>query len=147
MLLHFVLVSILMTKEISLNVIVAATPSNGIGLNGTLPWRLKPDMQYFQRLTIGFQRASRAPKNVVIMGRKTWESIPPAHRPLKERINIVLSRNAEFRASLSEYALLDSRMDSPVLSFESLDVCLAQLPTLEFSQVFIIGGGQIYKES
>ncbi len=92
----------------NVNWIVAASPENGIGLNGDLPWRLRKDMAYFQHLTMYFGREkdSLFPldmpsgndhnlENVCIMGRKTWESIPPKFRPFKGRINVVLSRAFE----------------------------------------------------
>ena len=73
------------------SVILAAGPiaraRNGvIGKDGTLPWRLKSDMAIFKRVTLG---------KPVIMGRKTWESLPGG-RPLKGRTNIVLTRDGSF---------------------------------------------------
>lgn len=66
-------------------VLVAAVGENGvIGREGKLPWRLKSDMQHFKRLTVG---------KPVIMGRKTYESIG---KPLKDRTNIVITRDADF---------------------------------------------------
>jgi Dihydrofolate reductase len=73
-----------------LTLIVAATKSNGIGQNGRLPWRLPKEMAYFARVTINAPPDSM---NSVIMGRKSWESIPSKFRPLKERSNVVISRN------------------------------------------------------
>ncbi len=68
-------------------VLVAAVAENGvIGRDGTLPWRLKSDMQHFRRLTVG---------RPVVMGRKTYESIG---KPLKDRTNIVISRDPDFAA-------------------------------------------------
>jgi dihydrofolate reductase len=68
-------------------VLVAAVAENGvIGRDGTLPWRLKSDMQHFRRLTLG---------RPVVMGRKTYESIG---RPLKDRTNIVISRDPGYVA-------------------------------------------------
>ncbi len=68
-------------------VLVAAVAENGvIGRGGTLPWRLKSDMQHFRRLTIG---------RPVVMGRKTYESIG---KPLKDRTNIVITRDRGFAA-------------------------------------------------
>jgi dihydrofolate reductase len=75
--------------------VVAATETWGIGKNGTLPWTLKKDMQYFKRVTTQTQCSTK--RNAVVMGRKTWQSIPPAFRPLRNRINVVISRNPNLR--------------------------------------------------
>lgn len=83
----------------SITLIVAATTQNGIGAAGRLPWRLPNEMAYFAKITnaIPTQETSSGVhvlyKNAVIMGKTTWESIPPKFRPLKGRINIVLSRS------------------------------------------------------
>lgn len=80
-----------------LNIIVAATPTLGIGRAGGLPWpQLKSEMAHFRRATTNV-RASNHPsnnpsmRNAVIMGRNTWESIPPRFRPLKGRFNVVVT--------------------------------------------------------
>jgi dihydrofolate reductase len=73
--------------------ILACTHNGGIGLNGKLPWRLKEDMKLFKTITTTIQNPNDKGKlNAVIMGRKTWESIPMKFRPLPNRINIILSR-------------------------------------------------------
>lgn len=76
-----------------LTLIVAATRQNGIGRGGTLPWHIPKDLAYFARVTMN---APDAQINAVIMGKKTWESIPPKVRPLKKRINVVLSRSSDY---------------------------------------------------
>ena len=75
-----------------MNIIVAYSKSNrGIGSNNQLPpWNLKNDLARFRLIT---KDAPENTKNIVIMGRKTWESLPASCRPLKGRINIVLTRN------------------------------------------------------
>jgi len=71
-------------------VIIAAVAKNGvIGKDNALPWHLPEDMKHFKALTTG---------HAVIMGRKTWESLPPKFRPLPNRHNIVLTRNAAYDA-------------------------------------------------
>ena len=80
-----------MTK---LTLIVAATVSNGIGQSSRLPWRLPQEISYFARVT---SNAPEGTKNAVIMGRKTWESIPAKFRPLKDRANVVISRNRDYQ--------------------------------------------------
>ena len=77
------------------NLIVAACgKSLGIGFNGELPWRLKSEMKHFASTTSTTKDPTK--KNAVIMGRKTWESIPAKFRPLKNRFNIVLSRKSNY---------------------------------------------------
>lgn len=94
-----------------LTLVVATTRSMGIGRGGTLPWpRLKSEIAYFSRVTkrapppppsppatTSSSSSSSSPRravNAVIMGRKTWESIPEAYRPLKQRLNMIISRQA-----------------------------------------------------
>ena len=71
-------------------VIVAAVAKNGvIGRDNALPWQLPEDMRHFRALTTG---------HAVLMGRKTWESLPPKFRPLPNRRNFVLTRDASYVA-------------------------------------------------
>lgn len=78
------------------SIVVAATRSGGIGLDGKIPWRLPKDMAFFKSVTSATADASKM--NAVIMGRRTWASLPPKFRPLKGRLNVVLSRSADVRA-------------------------------------------------
>jgi hypothetical protein len=76
-----------------LTLIVAATKTNGIGQEARLPWHLPKEMSYFAKVTTN---APEGKKNVVIMGRNTWESIPKKYRPLQKRINLVVSRKGDY---------------------------------------------------
>ncbi|OAA34548.1 Dihydrofolate reductase [Metarhizium rileyi] len=121
-----------------LTLIVAATRSMGIGLNGAMPWtNLRKEMRYFARVTT--RVAPQAPPgavNAVIMGRKTWDSIPPRFRPLKNRLNIVISR--QHSSAPAEGAPETVRASSLEQAVE-----LARTHPL-VSRVFVMGGGQIY---
>ena len=87
----------IMRGPIPLTLVVACSPSNGIGKNGSLPWRLRKEMAYFKSVTTNtasLNTPQPKAKNVVIMGRNTWESIPKKFRPLPDRHNLVISRTA-----------------------------------------------------
>jgi len=74
-----------------MNLIVAACDNMGIGNHGSLPWpRLPNESKHFLKLTTRTEHPDK--QNAVIVGRKTWEIIPADHRPLKGRLNIVISR-------------------------------------------------------
>ncbi|KAH8880712.1 dihydrofolate reductase [Thozetella sp. PMI_491] len=129
--------------SLELTLVLAATRDMGIGLNGTLPWTgLKKEMAYFARVTK--RRPAQAPPtalNAVIMGRKTWDSIPPKFRPLKDRLNVVISRS--FTAPPQDPA---DPAAEPVRA-GSLEQALAYLrarPAADLGRVFVIGGAQIY---
>lgn len=72
-----------------MNIIVAIDSYNGIGKNGSLPWNLSKDLIRFGKLTT--KTTDKNKRNVVLMGRKVWQSIPEKFRPLKNRLNVVLS--------------------------------------------------------
>jgi dihydrofolate reductase len=110
--------------------IAAIDEKNGIGIKNTLPWDLKKDMAHFQETTL--KTTDPEKKNMVIMGRPTWESIPEKHRPLKGRINIVLSRDLEYKA---EGAKVFNDLDK-VLEFADKDE--------KIETIFIIGGASVY---
>lgn len=134
-------------------VIVAATAGSlGIGKNGALPWRLAGDMAYFKRCTStptpsGATASTAGKVNAVIMGRKTWQSIPERFRPLQGRRNVVLSRNPKARDDL--------RLPEDVLLAGSLTEALSLLSSAaaagntaaEVDKVFVIGGGSVYAEA
>jgi dihydrofolate reductase len=78
------------------HLVVAYELSRGIGLNGDMPWKLPEDMAYFKSLTSSVKTVGK--QNAVIMGRATWDSIPAKFRPLKGRLNIVLSRCGNYES-------------------------------------------------
>ncbi|KJH53236.1 dihydrofolate reductase [Dictyocaulus viviparus] len=118
-----------------IGLIVAVDKNLGIGRNGSLPWSLKADMKHFVDCTTNTEDPSKI--NAVIMGRKCWESIPEKFRPLKNRLNIVVSRT-----------LPECNDDDLIItnSFEKIveELLYGQLST-KIERVWNIGGGEIYK--
>lgn len=105
----------------NLNMIAAASRNWGIGKNGDLLFHLKGDMKFFRETTSG---------NVVVMGRKTLDSFPGG-KPLKNRINIVLTNNAEFERE-------------NVITVHNIKELSQKLSEYEDKKIFVIGGGEIY---
>ncbi|KAG8183024.1 hypothetical protein JTE90_017110 [Oedothorax gibbosus] len=117
-----------------LHIIAAACENMGIGHKGQLPWRLKKEMAYFTEKTSATQNPGK--QNAVIMGRKTWESIPKKMRPLPNRINVVLT------TSLSSVEGAHHTTDS----FEKAMAWLQEPTTKEkLDKVFVIGGESVYR--
>ena len=94
-----------------------------IGKNGVMPWHLPEDLAHFKRVTLN---------HPVIMGRKTWDSIPPKFRPLPGRTNIVVTRQADWHEKGAQCS-------------SSLREALQQCENS--NQVWVIGGAQIYAQA
>ena len=111
------------TATARLHLIYARAANGVIGREGTLPWHLPEDLAHFKRTTLGCP---------VIMGRKTWDSLPPRFRPLPGRTNIVITRDASWSA---EGALVA----------HSLAQAHAMCPP--GTDAWVIGGAQIYAQA
>ncbi|WP_061213116.1 dihydrofolate reductase [Syntrophomonas wolfei] len=103
--------------------IVAVDLNWGIGYKGNLLQRIPEDMKFFQQMTLG---------KVLIMGRETFESLP-GKEPLKDRINIVLSKNEEFN-------------NEKVIICRTLTELFMELKKYDLDNVFVIGGESIYTQ-
>ena len=130
--------------------VVAATKQLGIGRSGSLPWKLPGDMVYFKDITSKTADASK--RNAVIMGRNTWESIPPKFRPLRNRLNVVLTRKQlDENDSSSANGSNRASPEANVLKCNSLASAMSLLTSVEYhdqlENIFVVGGGQVYKEA
>jgi dihydrofolate reductase len=103
----------------TVSIVVAQGSNRAIGFRGALPWDLPSDLRRFRELTMG---------HAVVMGRKTYESIPERFRPLPGRRNLVISRSASYDGA------------------EVLPTLAAALEACDGS-CFVIGGGQVYAEA
>lgn len=124
--------------EPTIAIIVAALKNGGIGFQGKMPWRLRKEIKYFKDVTS--RTSSPNSINAVLMGRKTWESIPKKFRPLPDRINIILSRS-------SENKILDGIIYSNSIgnSLSELEKYSSQSSKV-VERIFVIGGAEIYNE-
>ena len=112
-------------KKIPISAIATIGINRAIGHKNDLIWELPKDMKHFVNLTKG---------NVVMMGRKTWESIPEKHRPLKDRYNIIITKQDNYE--------VDGAFVAPNF-FKALQEAQNRA-NRENCQIFVIGGGQIY---
>lgn len=106
-----------------LKLIFARARNGVIGHNNTLPWHLPEDMAHFKRTTLGCP---------VIMGRKTWDSLPPKFRPLPGRLNVVVTRQTDWQVE-------------GALTAHSLAQAYALCP--EQSTAWVIGGAEVYAQA
>jgi dihydrofolate reductase len=111
--------------------IVAADLKNGIGIKGKLPWQLPGDMKHFRYTTIKTENDQY--RNMVLMGRVTWDSLPLNSRPLKARKNVVVTRNKDFKA------------DKSVTVVHSIEQGLKEADD-RVADIFVIGGAKIFEE-
>lgn len=103
-----------------ITLIVARAKNSAIGRDGDMPWDLPEDLKMFQRETMG---------GAVIMGRRTWDSLPAGFRPLKNRFNVVVSR---------------AEIDGPHAVVTSIDAALAACQAEGHTRIYGIGGAGIY---
>ena len=122
--------------HLKLNLIAAACEGMGIGANGALPWKLKSEMAFFTSMTT--KTKDNKKKNIVLMGRRTWECIPKKYRPLQNRINIVLTSQ-----------LLNLGNDAIVCkSIPHVLEIVGQSPLKDqVESIWVIGGSSVYKDA
>lgn len=106
----------------TISLIVAAAENNAIGKDNQLLWHLPNDLKFFKNTTWGMP---------VIMGRKTFEAV---NKPLPGRINIVITRQADWKAD-------------NVITATDLNDALQKAKATNCNEIFVIGGGEIYKQS
>lgn len=110
------------------SIILACTFEGGIGYNNIIPWDIKSELYLFKQIT-GNKDSFK--QNAIIMGRKTWDSLP--HKPLKDRLNIIITSDNKF-----------SNHDN-IISFSNIDSAFEYCErTININKIFVIGGKSIY---
>ena len=107
------------------NIIAAICHGGGLGRDGRIPWHVPEDLRLFAHVTKGDGR------NAVVMGRKTWESLP--RRPLPGRANLVLTTKADYDAG------------GAATVFSSMDALRAHCAHAAYATVWVAGGAQVYR--
>ena len=151
--------------------IVAMCKNNGIGCDNKIPWSIPEDMNYFSKKTSGdygivmrnkksketyvedLNNSQNIKKNVVIMGRNTWESLPKKYKPLPYRVNIILSKNAKKQEDeLNGDIVFSSSVDDAISLLHNRprqdDGCdkREKREKKHINHIWIIGGSSIYQE-
>ena len=110
------------------SIILACTFEGGIGYNNCIPWDIKSELYLFKQIT---GNKDHEKLNAIIMGRKTWDSLP--HKPLKDRLNIIITSDNKFinYGNIISFSNIDS-------AFEYCERCI------NINKVFVIGGKSIY---
>jgi dihydrofolate reductase len=111
-----------MIKKLKIYLIAAIDGKRGLGKNNNLLFKIPNDLKRFKKLTLN---------HPVLMGRNTFESIG---KPLPQRLNLIITRNRNYKAT-------------GALCFNSIKQCYNYLIQKNYKQVFIIGGGQIYRQT
>lgn len=119
-----------------LNLIVAMSEKNrAIGLDGDLPWKLRADLRRFKAITTG---------HTVVMGRKTWESIPEKFRPLPDRKNVVLSRDPDYIKRVPDGVGVSTSLTGTIRTHRRLR---ASPVADQWGELFVIGGQSVFEEA
>jgi dihydrofolate reductase len=151
--------------------IVAMCKNNGIGFDNKIPWHISEDMSYFSKKTSGkygvFMRnqnskekyieelntSQNIKKNVVIMGRNTWDSLPKKYKPLPYRFNIILSKNADKQPNDPDKDItFSSSIDNAMnLYYQHTDKGEKgekgeKQYLFDFNDIWVIGGSSVYQE-
>jgi len=119
-----------------LSLIVAMSEKDRvIGLEGDMPWKLSADLKRFKEITTG---------HTVLMGRKTWESIPAKFRPLPNRKNIVLTRQEDYIERVPEGVGVSKSLEDALQSYAAVrQSAMAD----EWGDLFVIGGESVFAEA
>ena len=114
-----------------INLIVAMCRNNGIGYNGKIPWHISADLRYFSKLTKG------TGNNAVVMGNKTWKSLP-INIGLVNRDNFVLTKSNNFDMLINNNLIKTFSSSQDFFNFIKLNPI--------YEEIWIIGGAEIYKQ-
>lgn len=114
------------------DIVVAADEGNGIGKDGEIQWHLPGDLKFLKRKTTSVSEEGK--RNAVIMGRKTWETIPAKWQPLPKRLNVVVTRRPDYEVPAG--VVVAHSVPQAVKAAGAMN---------DVESVFVLGGGEIYR--
>ncbi len=117
-----------------LHLIFARARNGVIGNKGGMPWHLPEDLAHLKRTTMGCP---------VIMGRKTWDSLPPKFRPLPGRLNVVVTRQVDWRAD----GAVRANSLAQAIELCSPDGDAGEQASAGWTDIWVLGGSQIYAQA
>jgi dihydrofolate reductase len=127
-----------------INIIVACDLNYGIGKNNKIPWNYKSDMSHFKNITCTTKDIFK--KNAVIMGSKTWDSIPDKFKPLPHRQNCIITRSPDKYFEIINCDNSNQNQENELLEVHNdINKCIKSLYNNDnIENIFVIGGSQIY---
>lgn len=136
-------------NEIEIAQIVAVSSNHCIGKNNDLPWHISEDLQHFKRMTTAESADDNGFKGVMVMGRKTFESM--RSRPLPKRVNIIITRQSDYapQQTLDKWAEWIEQGKIIVVNSlnEAIEVGKQQVTQHGLDTLWVIGGEQIFKQA
>ncbi|KAL3286505.1 hypothetical protein HHI36_001010 [Cryptolaemus montrouzieri] len=124
---------------VKFKLISACCENMGIGKNCDLPWRLKSEMAYFSKMTT--DTVDKNKKNVVVLGKRSWDCIPDKYKPLPDRINFVLTTTKNLDLSEFKDTYVFNTWEEIVKKLEEENF------KHQYEQVWICGGSKIYEDA
>lgn len=123
----------------SITMLVAKDVNGAIGKGNKLPWKIPSDLKRF---------SWRTKDGIVIMGRKTWESLPSSQRPLNKRINIIVTSKEDYVANGAVIChTFETALEYALEAASKNPITKRNLINTEPDRIFIIGGGQLYQQA
>lgn len=120
---------------VRIGLIWAQSDGGVIGADGVMPWHVPEDLAHFKEITLG---------SPVVMGRKTWESLPPRFRPLPGRANIVITRSPEWSADAGDEVLIVHSVESALAVAAASITASTTHEQIDDQWIWVIGGAEIF---
>jgi len=120
---------------LKVSLIAAMAENRVIGINNELPWKLPADLGWFKKNTLN---------KPIVMGRKTWESLP--FRPLPGRLNIIVTRDKHYQPVNNQGLIIEHNVAKNIAKVASVEQAIVAAETVHASEVMFVGGAMLYQQ-